>query len=161
MLANKQGLPPQPPRAPARYETTLSVTSVNSRFAPSRFANMACMPPLDAGVATFGGDGYGSIDANRLPDAVRGIYISPTFPGGEQNTSGWADWSGSSFATAIISALGAHLMALGWSTPNAIARIAAGRERRTDFLFGSHPEVPALLANVIRVRQQFEVQQEG
>jgi hypothetical protein len=158
MLAHKQGLPPQPPRAPARYESTLSVTSVNSRFAPSRFANMACMPPLNAGVATFGGDSYGSVDANRLPDAVRGIYISPNFPGGEPNMSGWADWSGSSFATAIITALGAHLMALGWSTPNAIARIVAGRERRTDFLFGSHPDVPALLANVIRVQQQFVVQ---
>ena len=155
-LANKQGLQPQPPRAPARYDTTLSVTSVNSRFAPSRFANLACMPPLNAGVATFGGDSYGSIDAHKWPDAVRGVYISPTFPGGAQNTSAWADWSGSSFATAIISALGAHLLALGWSTPNAIARIAAGRERRTDFLFGSHPDVPALLANVIRVQQQFE-----
>ncbi len=159
MHVNKQGLPPQPPRAPARYETTLSVTSVNSRFAPARYANMACMPPLNAGVATFGGDGYGSVDANRLPDAVRGIYISPSFPGGEQNTSGWADWSGTSFATAIISALGAHLMALGRSTPDVIARIAAGRERRTDFLFGSHPDVPALLTNVIRVQQQFAYQQ--
>ena len=155
LLANKQGLPPQPPRAPARYETTLSVTSVNSRFTPSRFANMACMPPLNAGVATFGGDSYGSIDANRLPDAIRGLFISPSFPGGEPNASGWADWSGTSFSAAIISALGAHLMALGWSTPNAIARIALGRERRTDFLFGSRPDVPALLANVIRVQQQF------
>jgi hypothetical protein len=157
MFASKQGLPPQPPRAPARYDTTLGVTSVNSRFAPSRFANMACMPPLNAGVATFGGDSYGLVDANRWPDAVRGLYISPTFPNGEQNTSGWADWSGSSFATAIISALGAHLKALGWPTPDAITRIAAGRERRTDFLFGSHPDVPNLLANVIRVQQQFVV----
>jgi hypothetical protein len=158
MLASKQGLPPLPPRAPARYETTLSVTAVNSRFNPSRFANMACMPPLNAGVATFGGDSYGSIDAHRLADAVRGVYISPTFPSGEPNTSSWADWSGTSFATAIISALGAHLMALGWSTPNAIARLATGRERRTDFLFGSRPDVPALLANIIRVQQQFVAQ---
>ena len=29
----KQRQKPRPPRAPARYETTLSVTSVNSRFA--------------------------------------------------------------------------------------------------------------------------------
>jgi hypothetical protein len=41
-----------------------------------------------------------------LPDAVRGVYIAPTFPGGEPNFNGWADWSGTSFATPVISALG-------------------------------------------------------
>jgi len=133
----------------------LSVTSVNSRYAPSQFANLACIPPLNEGVATFGGDSYGSTDANGLPDAVRGIYIAPTFPNGEQNISGWADWSGTSFAAPIISGLGAHLLAQGWSAPNAITRIAAGKERRTEKLFGSSPDVPGLLANVIRVQQRF------
>jgi Subtilase family len=154
-LANKQGQKPRPPRIPARYETTLSVTSVNSRYAPSRFANAACMPPVTTGVATFGGDSDGLVDANGLQESVRGIYIAPTFPDGEQNVSGWADWSGSSFATAIISGLGAHLMAQDWPLSNAITRIAAGRERRTQKLFGSAPDVPDLLANVIRIQQRF------
>ncbi len=154
-LANKQGQKPRPPRIPARYETTLSVASVNSRNAPSIFANAACMPPLSAGVATFGGDSDEMLDANGLPEAVRGVYIAPTFPSGEQNVSGWADWSGSSFATAIISGLGAHLIAQDWPLTNAISRIAAGKERRTEKLFGSVPEVPDLIANVIRVQQRF------
>ncbi|HLQ10265.1 MAG TPA: S8/S53 family peptidase [Ktedonobacteraceae bacterium] len=153
----KQGQKPRPPRAPARYETTLSVTSVNSRYAAAQFANIACLPPLDAGIATFGGDIYGATDANGLPDAVRGLYISPTFPNGEQNLTGWADWRGTSFSTAIISALGAHLMAQNWSAPQAITRIAAGRERRTDKLYGASPDIPELLANVIRVQQRFGV----
>ncbi|HLX56098.1 MAG TPA: S8/S53 family peptidase, partial [Ktedonobacteraceae bacterium] len=150
----KQNQKPRAPRAPARYETTLSVTSVNSRYAASQFANAACMPPVNGGIATFGGDVYGTTDSSGLPDAVRGLYISPTFPNGEQNTSGWADWRGTSFSTAIISALGAHLMAQNWSAPQAITRIAAGRERRTDKLYGASPDIPDLLANVIRVRQQ-------
>ncbi len=79
------------------------------------------------------------MDANGLPDAVRGLYISSAFPNGEQNRSGWADWSGTSFSTAIISALGAHLMSQSWSAANAMTRIAAGRERRTDKLFGPGP----------------------
>ncbi len=153
--ANQQGLPPRPPRAPARYETTLSVTSVNSSFAPSNFANAANIPPCDSGVATLGGDGSGAVDGNSLPDAVRGVYISPTFPEGEQNTSGWADWSGTSFSTPIISALGAHLMAQGWSASNIITRLAAGQERRSDVSFGTAPDVPNLLANSIRVQQRF------
>jgi len=139
------------------YETTLSVTSVNSRYAAAQFANIACLPPLDAGIATFGGDVYGATDANGLPDAVRGLYVSPTFPNGEQNLTGWADWRGTSFSTAIISALGAHLMAQNWSAPQAITRIAAGRERRTDKLYGASPDIPELLANVIRVQQRFGV----
>jgi Subtilase family len=151
----KLGQKPRPPRAPARYETNLSVTSVNSRNAAAQFANVACLPPLDAGIATFGGDVYGATDANGLPDAVRGLYISPTFPNGEQNMSGWADWRGTSFSTAIISALGAHLMAQNWSAPQAITRIAAGKERRTGKLYGASPDVPDLLANVMRVHQRY------
>ncbi len=155
VLANKQVQKPRPPRIPARYETTLSVASVNSRYVPSIFANTACTPPMNAGVATFGGDSDGMLDANGLPEAVRGVYITPTFPGGEQNISAWADWSGSSFATAIISGLGAHLIAQDWPLANAISRIAAGKERRTEKLFGSGPDIPELIANVIRVQQRF------
>lgn len=154
-LANKQGKRPRPPRAPARFSTTMSVTAVNSQYEAAQYANAACVAPLDAGVATFGGDSYGFVGPDSLPDAVRGVYIAPVFPGGDPNTNGWADWSGTSFATPVISALGAHLLAQGWSTPNALTRIAAGRERRTDKLFGSAPERPELLANVIRVQQRF------
>jgi hypothetical protein len=153
--ARKQGQRPRPPRSPARYESVLSVTSVNSHLAPSLFANAACLPPSNGGIATFGGDVYGKLDTSSLPDAVRGLYISSTYPNGEQNRSGWADWAGSSFSAAIISALGAHLMSQSWSAANAMTRIAAGRERRTDRLFGPVPDAPELLANVIRVQQQF------
>ncbi len=154
--ASEQGLPPRPPRAPARYESTLSVTSVNSAFMPSTFANAANVPPLDSGVATFGGERYGATDANALPDAIRGLYLALTFPGGEQNSSGWADWSGSSFSAPIISALGAHLMAQGWSASNIITKLAAGgQERRNETLFGAPPDAPSLLGNIIRVQQRF------
>ena len=153
--AQTQGQLPRPPRAPARYPTTLSVTAVNSRFAPARFANAACMPPLNAGVATFGGDSVGVTDSNGLPEAVRGIFISSTFPEGEPNIFGWADWSGSSFATPIISGLGAHFLAQGWSAANTITRFSMGLGRRSEQLFGSRLDVPSLLANGVRVRQQF------
>src|SRR5258708_23838790 len=154
-LVNKKGQKPRPPRAPARYETTLGVAAVNSRYAPSLFANAACVPPLNAGVATFGGDSSGFVDANGLPEAVRGVYIAPTFPGGEQNLSAWADWSGSSFSAAIISGLGAPLMAQDWPLPHAITRISAGKEPGTAKFLCSSPASPDLLANLIRVQQRF------
>ena len=153
--SNKKGQQPRSPRAPARYDSTLSVTSVNSQFLPSAFANTACMPPYDAGVATFGGDVFGTLDGNGRPDAVRGLYISPTFPKGEQNTSGWADWSGTSFSTAVISALGAHLLAQGQTAAQAMVRLTLGQERSRGSLFGAIPDAPGLLANIVRVQQRF------
>ncbi len=154
-LPNQQGKAPRPPRAPARYESTLGVASVNSRFVPSLFSNAANLAPRNSGIATFGGDSGGGIDSTGLPDAVRGVYISPTFPGGQQNLTGWADWAGTSFSTAIISGLGAHFMAQGWSAANTIERIATGQNRRADKLFGPPPEAPRLLSNIVRVQQQF------
>ena len=155
LQVTQQGNAPRPPRAPARYETTLGVTSVNSSYTPSNFANSASIPPFDTGVATFGGDGTGVVDNIALPDAVRGIYISPTFPTGEQNTTGWADWSGTSFSTAIMSGLVAHLLAQGWSASNILTRLSSGPERRTNTLFGTKPDAPSLLANIIKVQQRF------
>ena len=153
--AAKKGQLPRPPRVPACYDTTLSVTSVNSHFQPSQFANAANLASANTGVATFGGDGHILIDSNSMPDAVRGLYISPTFPLGEQNTTGWADWSGTSFATPIISALAAHYLAQGLSAPDAMARIALGQQQREQYLYGASPDVPGLLANIVRVQQRF------
>jgi hypothetical protein len=155
LAASKQGRRRRPPRAPARYATVVSVTSVNSRFEPALFANAAAWPPINGGVATFGGDVEGAKDPNDLPDAVRGVYISPTFPGGEPNSSGWADWAGSSFSTPIVSGLGAHLLAQGWSAANTMTRMTSGGDRRGGMLYGSPPEVPAVLAHLIRAQQRF------
>src|SRR5438105_14293943 len=52
--ANEKGLLPPPPRAPARYETTLTVTSVNRQFAPSAFANAPRMPHSNSRLSSFG-----------------------------------------------------------------------------------------------------------
>jgi hypothetical protein len=48
-------------------------------------------------------------------------------------------------------------MAQGWSASNIITRLAAGRERRNTALFGTAPEAPDLLANIVRVQQRFGV----
>jgi len=150
-------LPRRPPRAPARYESVFSVSAVNSKLQPSSFANAANIPSSTTGIATFGGDGYGSLDANALPDAARVLYIAPTFPSGEPNLSGWADWSGTSFATGIISGVSAHLMARSMPALNVINRLAAGQQTRSDQLFGSIPAVPAILGNILRVQQRFNL----
>ena len=156
------GRPARPPRAPARYDTTLSVSSLTASFAPALYANAANLPTSNSGVAVIGGDGRikqeGQVDDGAdIPDAIRALYISPTFPTGEQNTSGWADVYGTSYSTAMVSGLAAHLMAQNSTASNVITRLASGRERRSIPLFGTQPEVPRLLANVIRMQQKFGV----
>ncbi len=153
--AKEQGLPPRPPRAPARYESILAVTALNSSYTPASFANAANIPPYESGVATFGGESAGALDESGFPDAVRALYISPTFANGDENTGGWADWCGTSFATPIISGLAAHLLSQGWSAANCITRLSAGQERREGAVFGSPPEAREILANIIRVQQRY------
>jgi hypothetical protein len=154
LLFHDEDVSPRPPRAPARYDSTLSVTSINSNGLASGFANAANLPAHNSGVATIGGDGYGVLTKNGVPDAIRGVYISPTFPGGEINVSGWADWRGTSFSTPMISALGAHMMAQGWSAANIITRLSTGQERSNERLYGEPPDNPRLLANIIAVQQR-------
>ena len=159
----ESGKPARPPRAPARYNSTLSVSSLTGNFAPAPYANAANLPTSNSGVAVIGGDGRVGQDGPTaasspdIPDAIRALYISPTFPTGEQNTSGWADVHGTSFSTAIVSGLAAHLMAQHSTPSNAIIRLASGRERRSGPLFGLQPEIPRLLANGIRMQQKFGV----
>jgi len=162
--ATENGRPARPPRVPARYDTTLSVSSLTGNFAPAVYANAANLPTSTSGIAVFGGDGISLQDEQfdvakmpDIPDAVRALYISPTFPTGEQNTSGWADVHGTSFSTAMVSGLAAHLIAQNWTASNIMTRLANGRERRSIPLFGAQPEVPRLLANMIRIQQKFGV----
>ncbi len=154
LVANKQDRFPRPPRAPARYNSTLSVASVNSLEQGSLFSNTANIAPYDSGIATFGGEMYGAADPQGFPDAVRGLYISSIFPGGEQNMTAWADWSGTSFSTGIISALSAHLLAQGWSASQVRSRLGGGYNRVSESVFGGPPDIPRLLANVLRVQQR-------
>lgn len=155
LRATQKGQSPRPPRVPASYDTALSVTSVNSRFQPSQFANAASVTVGNTGVATFGGDEYALTPVNEIPDAVRGLYISPTFPSGEQNSTGWADWSGTSFATSIMSGLAAHVLAQGLSVPETMTRLALGQTQQDSHLYGKSPAAPGLLANIVRVQQLF------
>jgi hypothetical protein len=68
------------------------------------------------------------VAASGLNDAVVGLCSAPTVNTSGDNTTGWIYWSGTSFATAIISALAANVLALN---PNLIPRSFGAKMQQT------------------------------
>ena len=107
------------PRWPARYDGALGVAAVDSRGNPSRYSNKGDFVTFGNGVATFGGDAS-AVGAGNLPgtaDPMVGLFTAPEFPlmvppaPAALNTTGWARWAGTSFATPVVSALAASIWA--------------------------------------------------
>jgi hypothetical protein len=97
------------PRLPARFDTVLGVAATTSNpRQPARYSNLGDEHELGDHVATFGGN---SSDALEPEDGVIGIYAGE-FPDGRPNETGWAFWSGTSFATGIVSGIAANFWAL-------------------------------------------------
>jgi hypothetical protein len=115
------------PRWPARYDQVLGVGAVNAATTPAEFSNRGDVESLVNGVAVYGGQAKRptASDPPRIDltpaanggqvDAVAGIYSAETFAmhqnDPQKNDSGWAYWSGTSFATPVISAIAADIWA--------------------------------------------------
>jgi subtilisin family serine protease len=114
------------PRLPADYDTVLCVVAADRDGRIANYSNRADVPFTGNGVATYGGQGVrstrkGGVQAVEVPDgppddrdAVVGLYTRFDQVGphqGPDESSGWAYWSGTSFATPIISGIAANLLA--------------------------------------------------
>jgi subtilisin family serine protease len=141
---------PRPdPGYPARFPDVFSVSTVRRDRTATELSDKAAeSPAVDNGIATFGGDvlpPFGTppehnpfIDLTASPvEAVVGVcskggaavgvlpldgiagYTNPT-PTVRLNTDGWVYWSGSSFATPIISGIAARLWRVNPSLPGAV-----------------------------------------
>src|SRR5581483_3704002 len=91
----------------------------------------------DDGISAFGGN----IDPGTglsTHEGVTGLFVSRSFPSGTLNTTGWARWSGTSFATPFITGLAACVWAEdnGLSAQELLERIVkpGGEERKAVFL---------------------------
>jgi hypothetical protein len=96
------------PRLPARFDTVLGVAATTSDpRQPARYSNVGDERELGDHVATFGGNASENLEPE---DGVIGLY-SGEFPERRPNETGWAFWSGTSFATAIVSGIAANYWA--------------------------------------------------
>lgn len=122
------------PRFPAAFPEVISVGAVDNSNIPALYSDYPSLPPHHNGVTTYGG-GFpmavtSSLDADPNDetsvepvtpiDALRGLYSTPVFPGLSANDqsksfepptkTAWAFWTGTSFATPIISAVAARIL---------------------------------------------------
>lgn len=116
------------PRYPAAFPEVISVGAVDKENRAAPYSNYPAVVPQRAGIATYGG-GLPTPVAPKAPanrtqatniDALQGVYTAATYPAlsaqdasliyNDPNPFGWAYWSGTSFATPIVSGLAARVM---------------------------------------------------
>ncbi len=120
------------PRYPAAFPEVISVGAVDHEGRATSYSDYPSVPPNHNGVATYGGalpepvppqPEYPPVKTSAIvKDAVVGLYCAshfPTLSASEtppndytpvENSYGWAYWSGTSFATPIVSSLAALLL---------------------------------------------------
>lgn len=108
------------PRLPADYDTVLCVVAADRNGRIAAYSNRGDVPFSGNCVATYGGQGRLQGGVPVVPpgpeprDGIAGIYTQRTMDsplGTQENTTGWAYWSGTSFATPLISGIAANLLA--------------------------------------------------
>ena len=107
---------------PAAFPEVISVAAVDQQGHATSYSNFPQILSRQNGIATYGG-GTPTLEELKQDkvDAVRGVYSSSTYPAMvaqdpplpdyyPHNPNGWAYWSGTSFATPIISAVAARIL---------------------------------------------------
>jgi hypothetical protein len=147
--------PPHGPRFPARYDDVLGVAAVNRKGDAAAYSNQANVDFWGSGIATYGGEEPNDDDETLAwylgqspapqptpspPDAVHSLYLNGTYPplnaddqvppGDPEytNTSGWAWWSGTSFATAVASGMAAHYVLAGYRGRHVVKQLLSDLE---------------------------------
>lgn len=110
-----------PARFPAACSNVLGVGALRRDNTPASYSNISDLPKGD-GLATFGGNSNATTDTTNPTDGMLGVYIG-TYPDGGNNTTGFARWAGTSFATPVITGALAVLVGDGDTTDAAIQKL--------------------------------------
>ena len=121
-----------PARFPAACPNVLGVGALRRDNTPASYSNVSDLPRGD-GLVTFGGHSEATTETTDPTDGILGVYIG-TYPNDGENTTGFARWAGTSFATPVITGAMAVLVADGYTMDDAIQKlrnIDPGTENQT------------------------------
>jgi hypothetical protein len=116
------------PRLPAAIENVLGASAFvrndEGGWQEASYTNFEELFSGNDGIGALGGEiDWNNGNISIVGTAPVGLYVSPTYPDGTANTTGWAYWSGTSFAAPVVSAFAACLwgvrLALGGGPPTA------------------------------------------
>ncbi|HEX8968839.1 MAG TPA: S8/S53 family peptidase [Chloroflexota bacterium] len=143
------------PRLPAMYDAVLGVAADTiHRQRPARYSNRGEVPTASVrdAVATAGGD----LAADGLAPlaGIIGVYTAEQFPPlpvqgpPRQNATGWAEWSGTSFATPIMAGVAANV----WQVRPGRTAAQVLDDMNAAPRAAGHPDVPDLGVPGVPVR---------
>lgn len=129
-----------PARMPAALDTVVGVGALQKNSDhPASYSNISDKD--GSGIATFGGN-QDIGGAAHGGDGMLGLYVGPLPGTTHPNTSGWAWWAGTSFATPVVTAALALLRSSGKSPAEAL-----------DVLYNSVSEGPGAVEHIFSVTQ--------
>jgi subtilisin family serine protease len=159
------------PRYPAAFGEVIAVGAVDKDRNAARYSNYPQSQGHHNGIATYGGAIPTPDDIERDSiDAMRGVYSDRLFPApvaenppkqdyDPRDPNAWAYWSGTSFATPIVSAVSARVLQLiagKWPSSSwvpGVHRAMLTPEGQRELLTGNIPlptqnffDVPLLMA---------------
>jgi len=124
------------PRYPAAFPEVISVGAVDGQGKATSYSDYPALPPNHNGIATYGGGLPTPVPPSSTHlltgatniDSLRAIYPTPFYPAlsaeddpreyPTPNDDAWAYWSGTSFATPIITAVAARVLEKLTADPN-------------------------------------------
>ncbi len=146
--AAADGAHPQP-RLPADFDGVICVVATNREGRIAAYSNRADIPATGNCVATYGGEGMLDGKATVVPpgtppDGMVSVYTRlevPAVDGMRPNMTGWVYWSGTSFATPVVSGMAANVVAaneIARQTNPTVARLTS-RQVLTKILDTANP----------------------
>jgi subtilisin family serine protease len=130
---DSEGNPHKSPAYPARFKEVIGVGSTKSKGTISSFSNK----PGRNGFMVFSGEiddeNHIKDDIPTTVDGILSIYVNPPGVLPVSGSAGWAQWTGTSFSTGVVTGVLAILLSKGYNRTQGINILKSSSKRHGGF----------------------------